>query len=147
MKLKTKRNLFTVILAALCAAVLFCSVGLLGGGNKTASAKAPPASDTVIGEIATVSGSSVTFDSDNLAALYDAILGTGGTGAGTLHNVEKLLNLKGTAKLGSGVTTKALNAADFRTLGGKDIYVTFGGIQWEVVYITTNKNGEVIVDL
>ncbi|MDE6105292.1 MAG: P35 family lipoprotein, partial [Clostridia bacterium] len=148
MKLKSKKNLFTVILSLLCAALLSCSVGLLGGtNNKIATAKAPTASDLKIGEIATVSGSSVTFNGDKLTELYDAILGNSYSSVGTLHNVEKLLDLKGTAKQGSGVTTKALNAADFRDLGDKDIYVTFGGIEWEVVYLTTNRSGEVILDL
>ncbi|MDE5721848.1 MAG: hypothetical protein K2I30_03855, partial [Clostridia bacterium] len=153
MKVKSKRNLLTVMLSVMCAVLLFCSVGLLSGTNRTANAKAPTTgTDVIIGDLTinadgTANSNGKVFNGEKLAELYDAILGTGYTGGGTFNKVKALLDSKGTAKLGSGVTTKALNATDFRTLGGKDIYVTFGGIEWEVVYLTTNRSGEIILDL
>ncbi|MDE7182685.1 MAG: hypothetical protein K2O41_06650, partial [Clostridia bacterium] len=147
MKLKTKKNLLTVMLSVLCAVLLCCSVGLLSGGNRTATAKAPKAGDIKITEIAPGSGSG-TFSGAKLAELYDAILGDDYKYTGTYNKVKADLAANGTAKLGSGVSTKAINATDLRVRNSsKDIYVTFGGIEWEVVYVTTNRSGDVIVDL
>ena len=119
---------------------------LSGIGGKTAVAKAP-SGGIQIGEIAPGSGGDV-FDGEKLAELYDAILGTDYKYTGTYNKVKEDLAAKGTAKVGSGVSTKSISAAQLRTRnGGSDVYVTFGGIQWEVVYVTTNRGGDVIVDL
>ncbi|MDE6613146.1 MAG: hypothetical protein K2K28_01140, partial [Clostridia bacterium] len=139
MKIKNKRNLLTIMLSVLCAVLLLCSVGLLNGGaigsiNATAAG-------TTIAEIAPNSGAK-PFSGNKLAELYDAILGSGYSNRGTFNKVKKNLDNNGHVVLGSGVSTKALTATD---LG--EIYVTFGGVEWQVTYLTTNRSGEVIVDL
>ncbi len=152
-KIKSRKFL-TLILSLICAVLLGVTVGLFSGtvGGKTANAKVHESSDILIDELAlntagTTDANGNVFSGENLAKLYDAISGTNYTGSGTLEKVKDILNNNGTAKLGSGVSTKALNAADFRTRLGKDIYVTLGGIEWEVVYLTTNRSGEIILDL
>ena len=152
-KFKTK-NLLIAALSLLCAVMLSFSVAFFGVVNgKKARASAPvTGTDVIIGDLTINADGSPdsngkVFNGEKLAELYDAILGTSYSKKGTLNNVKNLLNSKGTIKLGSGVTTKALNAADFRKFGGKDIYVTFGGIEWAVVYLTTNRAGDIIVDL
>ena len=138
MKLKTRKNLLTVLLSVLCAVLLLCSVGLLSGGAggvKTAKAEA-----ATIGEIAPGSGGN-TFDGEQLAKLYDAILGTDYKYTGTYDKVKKKLEKDGSAVAGSGVQTKALTVND---LG--EIYVTFGTIKWRVTYLT-KKGDDLILDL
>ncbi len=145
-KINKGRKILSAILAAACAILLCVSFGMLSGiGGKTAVAKAP-SGGIIIGEIAPGTGGDV-FDGEKLAELYDAILGTDHKYSGTYNKVKEDLAANGTAKLGSGVSTKAISAKDLRTRNGSDVYVTFGGIQWEVVYVTTNKSGDVIVDL
>ncbi|MDE6104772.1 MAG: hypothetical protein K2G38_03685, partial [Clostridia bacterium] len=139
MKKMKGRKILTALLAAACAIILCVSFGLLSGLGGLNS-KTAVAASTTIGEIAPGTGKD-TFDGEKLAELYDAILGSDYKYIGTYDKVKKKIDDDGQAVAGSGVSTKALTAAD---LG--EIYVTFGGKDWQVVYLTT-KGNDVIVDL
>ncbi len=142
MKIKAKRNLLTVILSVLCAVMLCCSVGMISGANgKTATAKTPTASDIVIGEIAPNAG--VASASNNLKSLYSVLSGGNATGKKSLQDLETHFNSNAHTVKGTGSEVKALNTSDF----GTNIYVTLGGIQWNVVFLTLNNSGELILDL
>ena len=140
MKIRS-RNLLTAILTLLCAVTVFCSIGMLGGNNNFAIAKTPTDSDIVIGEIAPNAGDPSA--SKNLKMLYSALIGEDGTSIKTLDDVRTYFNVNAHTVKGTGCDVKGLNADDY----SKTIYVTLGGIQWNVVYLTLNNDGELILDL
>ncbi|MDE7453739.1 MAG: hypothetical protein K2N22_04950, partial [Clostridia bacterium] len=72
------------------------------------------------------------FDANKLAELYGKLLGTTNKANMTYANV-------------AGLGTKT--AADIRSNNnGKDVLVTFGGLQWTVTYLTQDS-GNVVLDL
>ncbi len=80
-----------------------------------------------IGEI--YNDGSKGFDADNLKALYKSL-----TGKETFTGIK---TAAGTNK----------TSADFRTQSGRNVSVWFGGVKWDATYLTTAKNGDVILDL
>ncbi len=65
-----------------------------------------------------------------------------------LNKLYRYLTQEGTFDAVKTAATDGKTSNDFRTLnGGKNITVTFGGKKWDVVYLTTAKNGDVILDL
>ncbi|MDE6104793.1 MAG: hypothetical protein K2G38_03795 [Clostridia bacterium] len=139
MKLKTRKNLLTVLLSVLCAVLLFCSVGLLSthGGSKIKSA-------TAAGDVIKLdSGNdSQPFSGKGLAELYDAILRTDYKYTGTYSKVVKLIDDDG---------TNDIYASDKLDT----IVVTLGGLEWYVVALSkvdqssdsTCTNGDVVATL
>ena len=110
------------------------------------------AASTQIGELTingdgTANSDGKVFSGEKLTQLYDAILGV--KGLGSLGKLEEAT--KGTYTLsGNGGTHEVPNyisAQQIREKHGKNIVVTFGGIQWEVTYVTRDNDGNVIVDL
>ena len=110
------------------------------------------AASTQIGELTlngdgTANSDGKVFSGEKLTQLYDAILGV--KGLGSLGKLEEAT--KGTYTLSGNGGTHAvpnfINAQNIRDNHGKNIVVTFGGIQWEVTYVTRDNDGNVIVDL
>ena len=84
-----------------------------------------------IGEI--YQDSSNSFNAANVKALYSALTGDDG----------KYSSLKEATR-----DNNVLTSSDFRGFNdGQNVQVTFGGIKWDVVYLTRDKNDNVILDL
>ena len=88
--------------------------------------------------------------SSDLKQLYNAILGTNN---GSLADIERELQGFYTVS-GNGGTynlPNVINSENIRVNNGKNILVNFGGVQWEVVYVTRTgdsaSGGDVILDL
>ena len=168
--IKTRgRKLLTAFAATLMAVALVLTGGLIGshGFNKSALAKTEP-TDTVIDltldttSLAPQPQGGKMFSGEGLAKLYDAILGTkknasGNQYTGTYNKVkEALTNSDGTTTQTwtsltnpANTTTipNAIDAADIRTNNGANVVVKIGSTEFQVVYVTLNNSGDVIVDL
>ena len=156
-----KLGLLYFIMLFLCTALICCAF-MLPFTPKFVSARTAEANKIEIGEL-TLEGydeasENKIFDGNSLGKLYDAILGEEGTG--TLEEVEQALKgeddlydhvVKGftandaaqTVTIPNGISSEVIRSKN----GGKDIYVTFGGLRWCVTYITRSNDGHIIVDL
>jgi len=152
-----KLSLFTLILLFFCAAILGCA---FLAPKKAAKAEASSASDKLI-QLTLDSTNlvpSVTngymFDAEGLNKLYNAILGT--TNSSYESVVSKLTGANGsttqtwTSSTSTAKTTvpNAITAAQIRTNnGGKNVQVKLGKTEFEVVYVTFDNSGDLIVTL
>ncbi|MDE7162688.1 MAG: hypothetical protein K2O44_01240 [Clostridia bacterium] len=162
--MKIKRKTFVGgIIATLCACTALTFGAVFNSSAATgAEALAAGANDKVIqltldstnlAPAADAQGK--MFSGEGLAQLYDEILGTTYANTGTYNKVEKALTDSSTAKTWTSVTPNshtvtvpnAITADDIRTRSGHNIQVKIGKTAFEVVYVTLDNSGEVIVTL
>ena len=124
------RKKFITVLAVLLCAMLALSTAILFIPKKTATA-ARSGSWTVIDEI--YSDSEKRFNYDKLQELYKAIAGSGAT-------YDDVANL---VQDGNAVTSNNIRGKN----SGNNVSVKFGGIKWDIVYLTEDKSNNVILDL
>ena len=119
MKIKAKRNLLTVILSVLCAVMLCCSVGMIGGAKQKDLKIAKAASTDLYDDAEN------KFNVDVLKGIATSV---------GLKDFNDMVNtaISGTIK----------NATDFG-----DTTVTFGGLEWYPVYLSDSVKGEAILTL
>ncbi len=124
---KSKTASVIVWLAIVLTFLLVSAVGLPTA--TTAYAARSKTAWVTVGEIYNDEGES--FNSAQLKTLYGYLTGT--------QSFEAVKTAAGEKKTSN----------DFRSLnGGKNIQITFGGVKWDVVYLTTaTTNGDVILDL
>ena len=124
-KRQQKRNGGGVLFLSIALILIF----LIGSPISLTTYAARSETDWVtIGEI--YDEENLRFKDDELKKLYTYL-----TGEEKFSSVAK-----------SAQSTKT--SADFRDLNeGNNIALTFGGIKWDVVYLTTARNGNVILDL
>ena len=143
------RSKFIAVLAVLFCTLLILSTASIIPKSKTASAARSYGSWNEIGEIYSGNGG---FDATNMQLLYAALAGDKDA---TYETVK--------SKLNSNSTPIDLNGTHYFTSqnirdknSGSNVSVTFGGIKWDVVYVTTAKNikdtdndgqGDIVVDL
>ncbi|MDE6613486.1 MAG: hypothetical protein K2K28_02910, partial [Clostridia bacterium] len=155
MKLKSTRSILTVMLSVLCSVLFCCSVGMISGVNgKNATAKAPSS-----GTINLDSGNTSTpIRGEGLVELYDKIMdNTDVTNAGTLNKLKDWFfgnNARGVKKHASPNTTTTPLASSTDNYDAirydqfaSNIDVTFGGMDWHVVYMTKNRSDELVLTL
>ena len=80
---------------------------------------------------------------DNLLTLFDYVSGTLNT---QYNTIEQLAEGKLTSKDMRANALSSYNGTAIKE-EGKDIVVTLGGLKWQVVYLSENKNGEPILTL
>ena len=144
------RKKFITVLAVLFCALLALSVSLIIPKSRTANAVRQTGTDhwTEIGEIYNNGYASTgrkAFDAVNLRKLYMAITGDKHATYKTLesalaqNSTDTLTDVNGTHYIASN-TIRANN-------GNKNVSLTFGGIKWDVTYVTVDMDGNIIVDL
>ncbi|MDE6790705.1 MAG: hypothetical protein K2J61_03180, partial [Clostridia bacterium] len=166
--MKIKRKTFVGgLLATLCACTALTFGAVFTSSATTANAiSSGSIADTnkiMVPEL-TLSGynssTGKVFDGKSLAKLYDAILGTKYKGKGTLTKVKETLKdssgnyNKTLTGYTADNTPQTVTVPNARTAGdiytandNKDVFVDLGGLEWELTYVTLDKNGNVIVDL
>ena len=143
------RRKFIATLAVLFCALIALSTAFLIPEPKTANAATRTGSWNEIGEIYSGNGK---FDTDNMALLYEAITGEKNA---TYDTVRSTLNDTNISSEDNGY--RYLTSQFVRNKNsGKNVSVTFGGIKWDVTYITTARStgdddkelaGNIIIDL
>ena len=124
MKINRKRKLLTVILSVLCAVLLCCSVGMIGGSSALAFTVTSTNNDPekrLVSQDDLYDSAKGNYNIKVFDALAAKILGKG----------------KKTTDLYAAVQSGSLNAADFRTAAGDDVTVKFGGLIWTPVFLST----------
>ncbi len=129
------RALLYILILIFCVALAVGAVFSLSlsGNNADINVYASTSNTVSVGELTYTGYESRTdgkaFDPDNLKDLYSKLSGK----AGAAYSDVAALGTK--------------TAADIRTAnGGKDVLVTFAGLQWTVTYLT-QAGGNVILDL
>ena len=140
---KLRRKFITVLAVLLCAMLSLSAAFLIP--DKSANAERLPDSQwTIIGSADNdiyldnaINGK--VFNGNLLSDLYMAL-----TGEATIDGVERVLN--GSSSIADN-GDRVLTSADFRTQQGgtKNVSVWFGGVKWDVVYMTKDRGGSNIV--
>lgn len=137
------KNKLVIFLSSILLGVSSILVPLFNKG--TNSARAITSSDTTsyvtVNELWDSANQKV--NKDNLLTLFDYVTGTLNS---QYNQIEKLAENKLTSK---DMRANALSSYNGTVLKeeGKDIVVTLGGLKWQVVYLSENKNGEPILTL
>ena len=153
-KFKTK-NLLIAALAVICAVMLCCSVIFFGGIRvKKAQAQTSTAGELIIDEI-TLNGNGTpdsagqVFNGARVEKLLGAIVGS--TTGTTYNKAFEYVNGGSSVsyiQYASGVYVPAYKSArDIYNSLGKNIVVNFGGYEWTVTLVTTDRNGNLIATL
>ena len=145
----TRRSLLTVIIAALCAVIIACSASLLSGIAPKALSSTNAASAHSVAELTVSnydSSQNKVFDGASMSQLYDELTNTS-DGSATIHKVEKMLDDHGHSDYVSETIAKYMNAKDLKDKNGYNIVVNFGGMAWDVVFLTRDKNNNLILTL
>ena len=137
------KNKLVIFLSSILLGVSSIFVPLFSKG--TNSARAITSSDTTsyvtVNELWDSANQKV--NKDNLLTLFDYVSGTLNT---QYNTIEQLAEGKLTSK---DMRENALSSYNGSALKeeGKDIVVTFGGLKWQVVYLSNDKNGNPILTL
>ncbi|MDE6868939.1 MAG: hypothetical protein K2J83_07365 [Clostridia bacterium] len=152
-----KRNILTVILSALCAVLLACSVCTLSGLSSRAqtSGNLTGAGNVIVDELTLTgynSSNGKVFSYNNLSKLYSALTGVNGatlqTVANSVTGTDVSYGTSTTTSSGAVTIPKYVSAKDLYNLNNKkNILVDFGGQQWTVTFLTRDFNGDVIATL
>ncbi|MDE6550911.1 MAG: hypothetical protein K2M44_05390, partial [Clostridia bacterium] len=124
----------------ICAAMLSCAIYFVYGGVDAMAVTDTSASNTDIIRVDEIykgidtASNTKHFAGENLSKLYAAI--TGNSNA-TIADIDAALS-------GGGQIT----SGDIRTgNGGKDIVLSFGGLEWTVTHLTQDRSGNTIATL
>ncbi|MDE7265025.1 MAG: hypothetical protein K2N52_01970, partial [Clostridia bacterium] len=146
-----KRKIVTVILSALCAVLLACSVCTLGGLSSRTAFALKSSNQVEIGNLTLKNYDSSTgavFDYAKLVDLYSAL--TGGTGK-TLQAVKNTITGSHSTQYGNLVKVtlpEYKTATDLYALNdNKNIVVELADQEFAVSFLTTDMNGDVIATL
>ncbi len=133
------KNKYLVLLTAIiCAAMLCCSVYFAYSDIETHAMDTASGNETVvkIGEIykgVDTLNNTKHFTGENLSKLYAAITGNANA---TINDVNNKISSSG-----------QITSADIRAVGGKDIALTFGEMEWTVTHLTKDTSGNTIATL
>ncbi|MBQ3213680.1 MAG: right-handed parallel beta-helix repeat-containing protein [Clostridia bacterium] len=137
------KNKLVIFLSSILLGVSSIFVPLFNKG--TNSARAITSSDTTsyvtVNELWDSANQKV--NKDNLLTLFDYVTGTLNS---QYNQIEKLAENKLTSKDMRANALSSYNGSSIKE-EGKDIVVTLGGLKWQVVYLSENKNGEPILTL
>ena len=141
-----RKKLITVLAVLFCTLLILSTVSIIPKTKTASAARSDGGWAPTIGEIYSGNGG---FNATNMQLLYKAL--TGNKDA-TYETVKSTLG-GAASKNGYHYLTSA-NVRNFND--GNNVSVTFGGIKWDVVYITTTRSdvdtdndnaGDIIVDL